>query len=119
MNTSILKTLIVGCGNIAGGFDLNRNGLPLTHVGAYKYHGKFDVIGCVDSNKKKLVNFSKKWSVKNSFLNLKEAYLSGLDFDVISICSDTKSHFELVKQALKLKPKLIFCEKPLALKLKK
>ena len=53
MNKNFFKTLIVGCGDIAGGFDLNRYGPPLTHIGAYKYHGKFDIIGCVDPNKKK------------------------------------------------------------------
>ena len=43
MATSDLKTLIVGCGNIAGAFDMYQNNSPLTHIGAYKDHGKFDI----------------------------------------------------------------------------
>jgi predicted dehydrogenase len=113
-----IKTLIIGCGNIAGGFDIGQNSLPYTHAGAYKHHGKFDIIACVDPNKIILEQFAANWAVKHAFLNMKEVHASGLDFDVISICSPTSFHHENICEALKLKPKLIFCEKPLANTLK-
>ena len=116
MITSDIKTLIIGCGNIAGGFDVDQDSLPSTHVGAYKKHGKFDIIACVDPDKTKLDQFADYWEIENVFLNMKEVKASGLDFDVISICSPTSSHYDDVCNALKLKPKLIFCEKPLASK---
>lgn len=114
MTSVNLKTIIVGCGNIAGGFDVNQNGLPVTHVGAYEHHGKFDIIACVDPNRSKLQKFAKRWKIKNKFLNIKEVITSKLDFDVVSICTPVSSHHKDVFEALKLKPKLIFCEKPLA-----
>lgn len=114
MTTVNLKTIIVGCGNIAGDFDVNQNGLPVTHAGAYKHHGKFDIVACVDPNRFKLQKFAKRWKIKNKFLNMKEVRASKLDFDVVSICSPVSSHHKDVFEALKLKPKLIFCEKPLA-----
>jgi len=116
MTSGIIKTLLVGCGNIAGGFDMDQNGLPFTHAGAYKNNLSFDIIGCIDPDKKKLSKFSKYWSIKYKFSNLHEAKNSNLDFDVISICSPTLSHFENIVDAIKLKPKVIFCEKPLTKK---
>ena len=108
------KTLIIGGGDIAGGFDDGTCDLPCTHAGAYKNHGKFDIIACVDPDDKKLDQFTKSWEIKRSFLNMDDVQDSGLNFDVVSICSPTASHYRNVYEALKLKPKLIFCEKPLA-----
>lgn len=114
MSDDNLKALIVGCGNIAGGFDVDHNDLPLTHIGAYKHHGKFEVDVCVDPDKKIREGFSKYWQVKHSYSSIKELINLGLNFDVISICSSTSNHYLNVLDAIKLKPKLIFCEKPLA-----
>jgi len=114
MSDANIKTLIVGCGNIAGGFDVDRKDLPLTHIGAYKRHGKFDVNVCVEPNKKTREDFQKYWQVKYSYSSMKELVNLGLRFDVISICSSTSHHYLNVLDAIKLKPKLIFCEKPIA-----
>ncbi len=114
MPNNELKTLIVGCGNIAGVFDFDFEGLPTTHVGAFKNHGKFDVTACIDIDKKKLEEFAAHWSIKNAFSDINEVVSSGLHFDVISICSPTFSHYSDVLKVLELNPKLIFCEKPLA-----
>lgn len=116
MKPSYIKTLLVGCGNIAGGFDIDQNGPPSTHAGAYKNNSNFEIIGCIDPDKKRLLKFSEDWSIKHKFSNLHEAKDSNLDFDVISICSPTLFHFENIFDAIKLKPKVIFCEKPLAKK---
>jgi predicted dehydrogenase len=114
VTNSKIKTLMIGCGNIAGGFDFGQSDLPSTHAGAYKHHDKFDITACIDPDKKKLKKFSTVWEVKYAFLNMEEVKISKLDFDVVSICSPTSFHHQNVSEALKLKPKLIFCEKPLA-----
>jgi predicted dehydrogenase len=114
MSIGNIKTLIIGCGNIAGGFDLGQDGLPSTHAGAYKHHGKFDITACIDPDKKKFEQFAANWAAKHTFFNMEEVKASRLDFDVVSICSPTSFHRVGICEALKLKPKLIFCEKPLA-----
>ena len=114
MSNNVLKTLIVGCGNIAGVFDFNFKGLPTTHVSAFKNHGKFDVTACIDPDIKKLEEFVAYWNIKNAFSDINDVINSGLHFDVISICSPTSSHYSDVLKAIELNPKLIFCEKPLA-----
>lgn len=113
MTNGIIKTLMIGCGNIAGGLDIGKSGLPSTHAGAYNYNSNFDITACIDPDKTKLDKFSAIWEIRNAFLTIEEVTASNLDFDVVSICSPTHLHHKNVGEALSLNPKLIFCEKPL------
>jgi len=110
-----LRVLIVGCGNIAGGFDLGRPAgyLPYTHAGAYTRDGRFDLLACVEPDDKRRSEFMAAWGVPTGFRSIEEALGSGNQFDVISICSPTDCHAHDLETALRLKPRLIFCEKPL------
>jgi len=114
-DSTSLQVLIVGCGNIAGGFDLGRPAgyLPYTHVGAYSRDGRFDLAACVEPDDKRRSEFMAAWGVRAGFRSIEEALSSGNQFDVISICSPTDCHAHDLETALRLKPKLIFCEKPL------
>lgn len=109
-----LSVLIVGCGNIAGGFDLNRaaGNLPFTHAGAYLSHGGFTLSACVEPDPAQRNAFMTTWSVSTGFASLQEAAVSGSHYDVVSICSPTACHAANVAQALAMRPQLIFCEKP-------
>jgi len=112
-----LRVLIVGCGNIAGVFDqeLSTSDLPLTHAGGYSRDAHFYVAACVEPNDNRLGAFVDAWEVPNGFHSIDEALDSGHQFDVISICSPTYCHLHNVKKALRFKPKVIFCEKPVTL----
>lgn len=107
--------LIIGCGNIAGGFDAMRaeDAPPLTHAGAYARHPGFRIAACIDPDAGRRASFQSRWSVSAS-----AATIDGLNapqgaFDVISICSPTALHEEHLAAAIALQPKLIFCEKAL------
>ncbi len=107
--------LVVGCGNIAGGFDMIRDPdmPPLSHAGAYTQHGGFRLRACVDPDESRRQAFSRHWGFDMVAADL--AALSGDlgAFDVVSICSPTAVHHEHLAQALALRPRVIFCEKPL------
>lgn len=107
--------LIIGCGNIAGGFDMVRapHSPPLSHAGAYTQHGGFRLLACVDPDDGRREGFAKRWSVGTHAANLAALGISLGTFDVISICSPTSLHHEHLAQALALRPRVIFCEKPL------
>jgi predicted dehydrogenase len=109
------KVLIIGCGNMAGGFDLlqSEETLPLGHAKAFSKHGGFDIKACIDPDAKKLEAFQKRWHIPKGFANLQALSAKAGQFDVISICSPTNSHAIDLQLALALKPKLIFCEKPI------
>ncbi len=114
-----LHVLIVGCGNIAGRFDENRAEIyhahPYTHAGAMTADGRFDLVACVEPNQARRKAFMDFWSVASGFDDLDAVIHSGLSFDVVSLCSPTSSHYSDLQKIIALKPKIIFCEKPVTL----
>jgi predicted dehydrogenase len=115
MDKSLLRVLIVGCGNIAGKFDEVRglSDSPYTHVGAYLMEGRYEVVSCVEPDDFRREEFMRFWSVKSGYRSILDLLDGEERFDVISICSPTHCHANDIKVALDLKPKLIFCEKPI------
>lgn len=114
LNANPLRALIVGCGNIAGLFDQGRSqsDLPYTHAGAYTRDGRFSLAVCVEPDDNRRTEYMAAWDVPVGFRAIEEVLDSGYHFDVISICSPTTCHAHDLEIALRLKPKLIFCEKP-------
>lgn len=111
------KVLIIGCGNIAGGFDRDHlfHGFPYSHAGGYIRDGRFEIAGCVEPDEKNRAKFLKAWKIPNGFSDIKSAINANIEIDLISICSPSTCHAENIREVLSLKPKLIFCEKPLTL----
>ena len=117
MNTrDTLSCLIIGCGNIAGGFDADgKSGkFPLTHAGAYKQHGGFSLLACVEPNPSVRNEFMQLWRVKEGYASMEALRQHVSQIDVVSICSPTAYHLADIRAALALRPRVIFCEKPLA-----
>ena len=116
MTTRKLKVLIVGCGNIAGGFDAERptEALPFTHASAYLQHGGFTLVCCIDPDDVRRTAFCKRWGVSNASASIETLPFDVGSVDVVSICSPTDFHREHLEAALQLHPKIIFCEKPIS-----
>lgn len=108
------RVLIIGCGNIAGGFDADRPATapPLTHAGAYLRHGGFRLAACVDPDDRRRAGFQARWSVDEGCESVASLGATPGAFDVVSICSPTEFHPGHIEAALALQPRLIFCEKP-------
>ena len=111
-----LRVLIVGCGNIAGAFDQDRIGsdFPYTHAGAYSRDERFSLVACVEPDDGRRTKFMDFWGVPDGFCTIDDVLNSDFQFDAISICSPSDYHAHDLEIALLLKPKLIFCEKPVA-----
>lgn len=109
-----LNVLIVGCGNIAGGFDQGRssNDFPFTHAGAYTRDGRFNIAVCVEPDDARRAEFMKRWAVPEGYADIANLVSHVGRYDVISVCSPTSEHYRDVLAAIDLKPRLIFCEKP-------
>jgi len=109
----MLRVLIVGCGKIAGGFDAERpaSAPPLTHAGAYWRHGGFRLVGCVEPDEARRTAFMQRWSVEKGFDSIAAAASAG-PYEVVSLCTPTALHASHVGDVLALRPRLLFCEKP-------
>lgn len=117
MTPAPYQALIIGCGNIAGGFDMARvpHLPPLSHAGAYSRHDGFRLRACVDPDNDRRQAFARHWDVAEHAASVGELGKPEGAFDVISICSPTELHAEHMAQALALRPRVIFCEKPLTI----
>ncbi len=107
--------LIVGCGNIGGGFDKERppGVWPLSHAGAFTRHDGFQIRACVDPDEGRRQAFASRWGIGLHAPDLASLSPSLGPIDVVSICSPTALHHDHVMRAIELQPKVIFCEKPL------
>lgn len=110
----MFKAGIIGCGGIAGGFDVN---LPsagaLSHAGGYHLSQCVELISICDSDLKVAKEFSEKWGVKNYYSDYQKM-ITELNLDIVSICLPTELHFSCFTHVVKSDIKAIFCEKPLA-----
>jgi predicted dehydrogenase len=106
--------LVVGCGNIAGGFDAVRPTAeaPLTHAGAFSRNPAFRLAACVEPDAQRRQAFMARWNVPLGFASMGEAAAHRLAPTVVSICSPTPAHADDLQAALALHPRAIFCEKP-------
>lgn len=109
-----LRVLIVGCGNIAGGFDVSgsEGDLPLTHVGAYARHPEFEVTACIEPDADRREAYMAQWKILSGYASFEDMTKQPQTFDIVSICSPTVAHDHDLQRALTLKPRAIFCEKP-------
>ncbi len=109
------QAVIVGCGNIGGGFDTDRppDAWPLSHAGAFTRHEGFQIRACVDPDEGRRTAFASRWGVALHAPDMASLSSSLGPIDVVSICSPTALHYDHVMQAMKLQPRAIFCEKPL------
>ncbi len=113
------KVLLIGCGNMAGGYDLlqHEEALPLGHAKAFCQHGGFEVTSCIDPNTAQRQAFQSRWHVPHGYACWQDMPQDVGAFDVMSICSPSSVHAHDIQAALALKPRLIFCEKPVTLHL--
>lgn len=113
------KVLLIGCGNMAGGYDLLQpeEALPLGHAKAFRQHGGFEITSCIEPNTAQRQAFQSRWQVPHGYASWQDLPHQVGSFDVISICSPTGFHAEDIQAALALKPRMIFCEKPVTLQL--
>ncbi len=110
-----LSVAIIGCGNIAGVFDQDRpeTAHPYTHAGAYRRHGGFRLVACMDTDAGRRADFATRWKVPACYGDLAGLIAGQQEVDVVSICSPNAMHGSHLEAVLAMRPKLVFCEKPL------
>ena len=102
------KSIIVGCGKIAGLCDDNT-AYVYSHAKAYSLNANIDLVCCCDLNIDKAKRLAEKYNVdlvNNDYLDVIEQQKP----DIISVCTPDDSHFEIVMSILNSStlPKILF-----------
>ena len=114
--TPVFDVVIIGCGDIAGGYD-ERGGnadAVLTHAGAYRAHPGFRVVACIDPDTKRRAAFMAHWSVADGFDDIAAFRTSAIPVDVASVCVPTPLHTTVLDALLQVPVRAVFCEKPIS-----
>lgn len=111
---TIINAGIIGCGQIAGGYDeIMKDDNIRTHANAYNQNPNVNLISVCDLDKKRLNQFAEYWNVENKYSDYK--YMLENDMiNILSICTKPVNRLAMIKKAVDEGVQLIFCEKPLA-----
>ncbi len=111
-----LRVAIIGCGDIAGGYDERAPGESVwTHAKAYRTRNDLEIVTAWDPNPSRLAAFCSHWGV-TSPAKSPDTLLKDFSPDVVSICSPNETHPDwLTKCLAHSSVRGILCEKPLAL----
>ncbi len=110
------SVLIIGCGAIAGGYDAERSpdDWPLSHAGAIARDDRFELAACVDPNDAARASFTERWAVPVAAADVDALAAEPGAFDLIVVASPTATHAQNLSTAHAMRPRLVFCEKPVA-----
>ena len=109
IKTRRYKSLILGCGNIGALYDFENDQI-LTHAKAYSVHPNFE-FNIFEPNTALAKKISDAYHCP-IVSDINVSILSG--YDCVSICSPTKTHHALLKQAFEAEVKVVICEKPVS-----
>ena len=109
-----LRAAIIGCGNIAGGYDATWPATwSVTHAGAYHLCEDTELVAAADPDEATLAAFGRKWSVPGLYRDHREL-LAAERVDLVSITAPTPTHAPILADALGYEPQAVFLEKPLS-----
>lgn len=109
-----MKAGIIGCGDIAGGYDQRKNGDDgvFSHAGAYRTDARVHIVAACDVDQKKLEDFCRFWNIGTKCHSLAE--MLDQQFDIISLCTPDDTHESLLEMIIASGCcQHIWCEKPL------
>lgn len=114
-----LVAAIVGCGNIAGGYDqlMPHPKHIWTHAKAYKKNRHVELAAAYDTDKRKCQSFCETWKIPTAYTSISQMMRQTRP-DIVSICSPNDAHYKNILEVLRFPPRAIICEKPLAMSLK-
>jgi len=103
------KALLIGCGNIGAGYDFDTDAV-LTHAKAYSLDSDF-TFDVYDRDEALAAKVASKYWVER-LDEVSDSVLS--QYDIVSICTPTATHFDYLSRAINLGIPLVICEKPVA-----
>jgi predicted dehydrogenase len=109
------RAAIIGLGAIAQGYGSPECAAPYCHAGGLLHCDRFDFAAAADPFATACESFVEKWGASFPDINLfedVETMLASERFDVVAVCVRGPHHYEVMKQVLKARPRVVFLEKP-------
>jgi predicted dehydrogenase len=104
------NALLIGCGNIGAMYDWDNEHI-LTHAKAYFKSEKIKP-SFYDLNQEQAQMVAGRYNGK--VIDNIDIEIENTKFDIVSICSPTNTHFNLLSKVLKRNTSVIICEKPIS-----
>lgn len=105
-----VNALIIGCGNIGSQYDL-KNNFVQTHSKAMFLSNWINNVDLYDLDTTTSIKISKLYG----FNVLKDYSKDCLNnYDIVSICTPTNTHFKFLKDCILKNVKVVICEKPIS-----
>lgn len=112
----MIKTLLVGLGQIGMGYDLGHASeqIVLTHAKALTLHPEFNLVCAVDPDAVHRRIFADAYH-KPAYETVEQALAAHPVIELVVVATPTDLHAGIINQLLsKISPKAILCEKPLS-----
>jgi predicted dehydrogenase len=114
LGTAHYRAAIIGLGQIGNQFDDDPKRTAVwTHAGAYASLPEIALIAGADPDEGRLGRFLERRGVAAGYRDYRDM-LRGETIDLLSVCSPTALHHEMVLAGVQAGVRAIFCEKPLA-----
>ena len=108
------RAAIAGLGQIGSQTDDRRErGEVFTHAGAYQALADIELVSGCDPDEKRLRRFVERRGVTMGYRSYREM-LASEHIQLLSVCSPTPLHHEMVLEGVRAGVRAIFCEKPMA-----
>jgi len=114
LEMSKIRTLIIGCGKIAGMYEDVQDKTVYSHSKALHLDSDYELVGCNDiviKNAKKLADKYGDIEYGDDF----NRQIKDNQIDMVSICTPDNTHYKVTKTILENEyvPAVIFLEKPI------
>ena len=105
----MIRALLIGCGNIGGGYDFNDPQKVWTHAKAYSLHKGIELT-VYDQEKEKAIQIADKYNARVLEQITDDSFSA---YQIVSITTPTPTHFTYLQKALQAKVAVVICEKPI------
>lgn len=113
------RAAVIGCGRIASTIEDELRALPglqplpYSHAGAYRAADRVELVAAVDPDDGRRVEFGRRWGVAHLFSDI-ATMLTEIRPDIVSICTPTRLHADLLILAAQHGVSGIILEKPVS-----
>lgn len=108
-----IKTAVIGLGRAGSQYDEGKIvSTPRSHVGALLQSRDFELAAVCETSEKHRSDFFSDWTVDvPAFPQVSQLLRSG-HFDVVTVATPPAEQYEMLKEIVSCRPRVIFCEKP-------